>query len=340
LVRERKLRAPKFSKFGESINRLDWLERGQYSLLRIDSQENEMFRKTLLSVLILTLTTLEIATGQNARLQVATSFSILEDLVRNVGQDRVQVRSFVPRNGDSHSFEPGTQDVRTLSQAKLVFINGLGLEAWFEKMLSNTASKTKVITLTDGLKPRQFLEDEQRINDPHMWWDLTRTQAYITRIAKALETADPAGKTSYVSNAKKYNAELIKLDAWAKLEISKIPASKRKLVTNHDALGYFAARYGFKIIGQVIPSLGTEQAPSARELAVLSRTIQREGVKAIFIENTLNPKLAQTLADESGAKVAPALYTDSLGLPGSSGDTFIKAFRYNITTILNALKGG
>jgi ABC-type Zn uptake system ZnuABC Zn-binding protein ZnuA len=297
-----------------------------------------MRRSTVLFVLIFALTMTGIALSQNTRLQIATSFSILEDLVRNVGQDRVQVRSFVPRNGDSHSFEPGTQDVRMLSQAKLVFINGLGLEAWFEKLLSNAASKTSVITLSDGLKQRQFLEDGQRVNDPHMWWDLTRTQAYVTRIAKALETADPVGKTTYVNNAKKYNAELIKLDAWATLEIAKIPVGKRKLVTNHDALGYFAARYGFKIIGQVIPSLGTEQAPSARELAALSRTIQREGVKAIFIENSLNPKLAQTMAAESGVKVAPALYTDSLGNPGSSGDTFIKAFRYNITTIVNALK--
>jgi zinc/manganese transport system substrate-binding protein len=297
-----------------------------------------MPRNTVLFILIFALTMTGIALGQNTRLQIATSFSILEDLVRNIGQDRVQVRSFVPRNGDSHSFEPGTQDVRTLSQAKVVFINGLGLEAWFEKLLSNAASKTSVITLSDGLKPRQFLEDGQRINDPHMWWDLTHTQTYVTRIAKALETADPVGKTLYASNAKKYNSELIKLDAWAKLEISKIAANKRKLVTNHDALGYFAVRYGFKIIGQVIPSLGTEQAPSARELAALSRTIQREGVKAIFIENTLNTKLAQTLAAESGAKVAPALYTDSLGNPGSSGDTFIKAFRYNVQTIVNALK--
>jgi ABC-type Zn uptake system ZnuABC Zn-binding protein ZnuA len=279
-----------------------------------------------------------VSAGQRTQLQVATSFSILEDLVQNVGKDRVQVRSFVPRNGDSHSFEPGTQDARTLSQAKLVFINGLGLEAWFEKLLSNAASKTSVITLSNGLKPRQFLEDGQRINDPHMWWDLTRTQTYVTRIAKALETADPAGKTIYANNAKKYNAELTKLDAWAKLEIAKIPVSNRKLVTNHDALGYFAAHYGFKIIGQIIPSLGTEQAPSARELAALSRTIQREGVKAIFIENTLNPKLAQTLANESGAKLAPALYTDSLGNIGSSGETFVKAFRYNVTTIVNALR--
>ena len=283
--------------------------------------------------------TLSAGMGQNAPLQVATSFSLLEDLVRNVGADRVQVRSFVPRNGDAHSFEPGTQDVKTLSQSKVVFINGLGLEAWFEKLLSNAASNASVIILSDGLKPRQLQEDGQTIDDPHMWWDLTRTQAYVTRIAQALEKADPAGKTIYATNAKKYNAELIKLDAWAKLEVATIPVARRKLVTNHDALGYFAARYGFKIIGQVIPSLGTEQAPSAKELANLSRTIKSEGITAIFVENTLNSKLAQTLASETGASIAPPLYTDSLGTPGSSGETFIKAFRYNVKTIVKALKG-
>jgi zinc/manganese transport system substrate-binding protein len=295
--------------------------------------------KTLLFAATVVLGAFSAGMGQNAPLQVATSFSVLEDLVRNVGTNRIQARSFVPRNGDAHSFEPGTQDVKALSQSKLVFINGLGLETWFEKLLSNAASNASIITLSDGLKPRQLQEDGQPIDDPHMWWDLTRTQAYVTRIAAAFERADPAGKTVYATNAKKYNAELDKLDAWAKLEVANIPVGNRKLVTNHDSLGYFAARYGFKIIGQVIPSLGTEQAPSARALATLNRTIQREGVKAIFIENTLNPKLAQTLAEETGAKLAPALYTDSLGTPGSSGDTFVKAFRYNVTTIVNALKG-
>jgi zinc/manganese transport system substrate-binding protein len=295
---------------------------------------HKIFPLLLISALIMFST----AAGQNTRLQIVTSFSLLEDLVKNVGTDRVQVRSFVPRNGDPHSFEPGTRDVKTLAQAKVVFINGLGLEAWFEKLLSNAASNTKVVTLSEGLKTRSFQEDGQTVTDPHMWWDLTRTQAYVNRIAKALETADPAGKNVYASNAKKYNAELNKLDAWAKLEIAKIPVGKRKLVTNHDALGYFAARYGFVIIGEVIPSLGTEQAPSAKDLATLSRTMRREGVKAIFTENIINPKLAQTLADETGAKVAPPLYTDSLGLPGSSGESFVKAFRYNVTTIVNALK--
>jgi zinc/manganese transport system substrate-binding protein len=294
--------------------------------------------QTLPIIATVALAAIGLSAGQSTRLQVATSFSMLEDLVRNIGSDRIQVRSFVPRNGDAHSFEPGTQDVKTLGQARVVFINGLGLEAWFEKLLSNAASKANVVTLSDGLKPRQLQEDGQTINDPHMWWDLTRTQTYVNRIAKALETADPAGKPVYSTNAKKYNAELAQLDTWAKLEVAKIPVAKRKLVTNHDALGYFAARYGFKIIGQVIPSLGTEQAPSAKELANLSRTIKRESMTAIFTENTINPKLAQTLAEETGAKIAPPLYTDSLGTPGSSGDTFIKAFRYNVTTIVNALK--
>jgi zinc/manganese transport system substrate-binding protein len=295
--------------------------------------------KIFLFVATVMLSAISAGVGQNAPLQVATSFSVIEDLVHNIGTDRIQVRSFVPRNGDAHSFEPGTQDVKTLSQSKVIFINGLGLEAWFEKLLSNAASNASVISLSKDLKPRQLLEDGQTIDDPHMWWDLTRTQTYVTRIAQALEKADPAGKAIYATNAKKYSAELVKLDAWAKLEVATIPVARRKLVTNHDSLGYFAARYGLSIIGQVIPSLGTEQAPSAKELANLSRTIKREGVNAIFVENTLNSKLAQTLAAETSASIAPPLYTDSLGLPGSSGETFIKAFRYNVTTIVKALKG-
>jgi zinc/manganese transport system substrate-binding protein len=297
-----------------------------------------MQRNTVLYMLIFALTMTGIALGQSKRLQIVTSFSLLEDLVRNVGSDRVQVRSFVPINGDPHTFEPGTRDVKTLADAKAVFINGLGLEVWFEKLLSNAASNSNVVTLSDGLKTRSIQEDGQTVTDPHLWWDLSHTQAYVTRIAKTLEAADPNGKSVYAANAKRYNSELAKLDAWAKLEIAKIPASKRKLVTNHDALGYFAARYGLRIIGEVIPSLGTEQAPSAKDLAALSRTMKREGVKAIFTENIINPKLAQTLAAEAGAKVAPPLYTDSLGNPGSSGETFLKAFRYNVTTIVNALK--
>jgi zinc/manganese transport system substrate-binding protein/manganese/iron transport system substrate-binding protein len=171
-----------------------------------------------------------------------------------------------------------------------------------------------------------------------MWWNPTNTIAYVRKIQAALEKTDPAGTNLYKTNADRYARELANLDAWAKTQVAQIPKANRKLVTNHDALGYFAARYGFKVIGNVIPSLGTEREPSAKETASLVKAIRREKVKAIFTENTVSARLAETVARETGAKIAPPLYTDALGAPGSSGDTFLKAFRYNVTTIVNALR--
>ena len=275
----------------------------------------------------------------HAQLQVATSFSILEDIVKNIGGSRVQITNFVPRNGDAHTYQPSTQDVKNLSKAKLVFVNGRGLESWFTKLLGNAASKATVVTVSDGLTARKIeVGEETGETDPHMWWNLQNTIQYAKNIRDALMKADPASKAVYAQNADKYTRDLANLDAWAKLEVRKIPAQNRKLVTNHDALGYFAARYGFTVLGNVIPSFGTESEPSAKETAALIDNIRRNNVKAIFTENIIPPKLAAQVASETGAKVAPPLYTDALGEIGSSGDTFLKAFRHNVTTIVAALK--
>ncbi len=268
-------------------------------------------------------------------LQVATSFSILEDLVKNVGGNRVKIKNFVPRNGDTHSYQASAQDIKTLNTSKLVFINGLGLEAWFSKLLQNANRNTTIIELSKNLTSRELAQNEP---DPHMWWNPNKTIQYVKQIQDALIKADNQGKDLYTSNAKKYIQQLKDLDTWAKLEIQKIPTSSRKIVTNHDALGYLADHYGFKVIGTVIPGGSTERAPSAKETAKLIELIRREKVKAIFTENTVNTKLAQTIARETNAKIAPALYTDSLGVLGSSGDTYLKAFRYNINTIVIALQ--
>lgn len=279
-------------------------------------------------------------------LKVATSFSIIEDLVKNVGGSRVSITNFVPRDGDTHTYQPGTQDVKNLADARLVFVNGLGLENWFSPLLKSAASKARVVTLSDGLKPRK-LEDTQQGEvhkdehgefDPHLWWNPVNTIAYVRTIQIALSDADPAGAASFKTNADRYARTLADLDAWAKTQVARLPAASRKLVTNHDALGYFAARYGFRVIGNVIPGYGTEREPSAQETARLITAIRRERVKAIFTENTLNARLAQTISSETGAKIAQPLYTDALGPVGSAGDTFLKAFRYNVTTIVNALR--
>ncbi len=274
-----------------------------------------------------------------APIKVVTSFSILEDIVQNVGGKLVSITNFVPRNGDAHSYQPSTQDVRALGDAQIVFMNGLGLEGWFEKLAKNAASKASIVTLSSGLKTQKIsVGDETGDTDPHLWWNLQNAIAYTKKIAASLENADAKNSSMYQKNASGYIKALSKLDAWAKLEVQKITVQNRVLVTNHDALGYFASRYGFKILGTVIPSGGTEREPSAKEIARLIDTIKANKVRAIFTENTINPRLANAISSDTGVKIAPPLYTDSLGVKGSSGESFIKAFQYNLTTIVNALK--
>ncbi len=291
-----------------------------------------------MKILIITLTLIS-GSAIAAPIKVVTSFSMLEDLVQNLGGKLVSLTNFVPRNGDAHSYQPSTQDVRALGDAKIVFMNGLGLEGWFEKLAQNAASQAEIVTLSSGIKTQNISVGEQTgETDPHLWWNLQNAIAYTKKIALTLENADPKNLSAYQKNASSYIKTLSKLDAWAKLEVQKIPSNNRVLVTNHDALGYFATRYGFKILGTVIPSGGTEREPSAKEIAKLIDAIKANNIRAIFIENTLNPKLANTISSDTGVKIAPPLYTDSLGAIGSSGESFIKAFRYNVNTIVNALK--
>ncbi len=286
--------------------------------------------------------------AQAQDIKIVTSFSILEDLVKNVGGARVSINNFVPRNGDTHAYQPSARDVKTLVEARLVFVNGLGLEEWFEKLAKNAGGKARIVTLSEGLQPLKLQEASEHVGenheeenefDPHMWWNPINTVAYVNRIRDALIKVDPSGKSVYSSNAAKYSRQVADLDVWAKNQVAKIPVVNRKLVTNHDALGYLASRYGFQILGNIIPSIGgTQREPSAKESADLIRNIKRNNVKAIFTENTVSAKLAQTIAKETGAKIAPALYTDALSEINSAGDTYLKAFKHNIITIVAALR--
>jgi ABC-type Zn uptake system ZnuABC Zn-binding protein ZnuA len=270
-----------------------------------------------------------------AALPVVASTSIIADLVKNVGGSRVSLTTLVPRNADTHDFQPSTGDARAVSRARIVFLNGLGLEGWLDDTFRNSASQsTRFIELGKGIKPLVV----DGAPDPHTWWDLRNTRNYVKQAAQALSQADPAGTATYRTNAAVYDKALAELDAWASKQFATVPAAKRKFVTNHESLGYLAGRYGLKVVGTVIPGIGTEREPSARELAALSDLVKREKVSVIFTENTLAPRLADTIADATGAKIAPPLYTDSLGSLGSPGDSFVKAFRYNVTTMVGALR--
>ncbi|ANE44350.1 metal ABC transporter solute-binding protein, Zn/Mn family [Deinococcus puniceus] len=302
---------------------------------------------------LLTAGLLALGTAQAAPLPVSATTTILADFVRVVGGNRVAVNVIVPAGGDTHTFQPSTAVIRGLAGSRALFVNGAGLEPWLPK-LTASAPGVRVVTLTKGLKLREGAEEEHEGEehageaehageeygafDPHAWWDAGLVAGYVRNVQVALTALDPAGKAVYTNNAAAYLKQLNAADAYAKAQFAKIPAARRTIVTNHDALGYLAARYGLKIVGAVIPGLSTEREPSARELAGLAQTVKKSGVRVIFTENTVNARLAQTLARETGAVIAPPLYTDALGPKGSVGDSYLKALRFNVDTMVKALK--
>jgi ABC-type Zn uptake system ZnuABC Zn-binding protein ZnuA len=278
-----------------------------------------------------------------AVVQVAASTSVIADFVGAVGGGRIHLVTLVPANADTHSYQPSTREVQKLAQARALFINGANLEPWLPKLIGS-APGVKVITLSKGVKLRKASELEaeglqaEGAYDPHTWWNPLNVAVYIKTIQGELTRLDPAGKTVYAVNAAAYQKQLSALDSFAKTQFASIPAAGRKLVTNHDALGYLAQRYGFTVVGQVIGGLSTEREPSAQELARLVRGVKASGAKAIFTENTVNARLAQALSSETGVKIAPPLYTDALGGPGSDGGSYLKMFRHNVNVIVAALK--
>lgn len=293
-----------------------------------------------------------LGTASAAPLPVSATTTIVADFVKAVGGKRVSVNVIVPAGGDTHSFQPTTAAIRGLSGSRALFANGAGLEPWLPR-LQAAAPRVRVTELTKGLKLHEADHghdgeghgeqegaghDEHGALDPHAWWDPGLAAGYVRNVQGALTRLDPAGKVSYANNAAAYLGQLQALDAYARKQFARVPAPRRRFVTNHDSLHYLAERYGLTVIGAVIPGGGTEREPSARELATLVQAVKKNGVRVIFTENTVNARLAQTLARETGAKVAPPLYTDALGPRASAGETYLKAFRSNVDTMVRALK--
>jgi zinc/manganese transport system substrate-binding protein len=272
------------------------------------------------------------------KVNVIATISIIGDVVKNVAGNEVNLVVLVGPNGDAHEYEPIPADSMNIAHADIIFENGLYLEHWLDKLYAASGSKAKRIIVSQGVSPRIF-EDNPSETDPHAWQDVTNVILYTQNVRDALVAIDPTNKDKYTVNANDYIQKLQALDAWVKEQIATIPVEKRKLVTNHDALGYFAKRYGFKVIGAVIPSATTEAAdPSAKETADLLNIIKSNGVHAIFSENMANPKLAQTLSKEAGVQVGPELYTDALGPVGSEGETYLKMIKYNVGVFQKYLK--
>lgn len=271
-------------------------------------------------------------------LTVAATTGIVADLVRQVGGQRVEVITILPANADPHDFEPAPEDVVAIEDADIVVTYGLHLDEWAEDLVSNSGSDAPVLVMTRGVQTLTSGEEEFEEGDPHAWFDPTRVQIMVDNLAADLTEVDPGGAATYEARADIYKRHLAALDAAIQERVAAIPIERRKLVTNHDALGYFAERYGFEVVGTVIPSLDTRAEASARDVAELVDLIEREGVPAIFAENTTSPNLAEELAAQAGVTIVDDLYTDSLGEPGSGADTYLGLMQTDAVLIVNALR--
>ena len=272
------------------------------------------------------------------KLQVVATFSVVADLVRNVGGDPAEVTTLVGPGRDTHTFEPSPAEARALSAATLIFEDGLGFETWLDDLYQASGSRATRVVVTDGIEPRTATEgDEAGQPDPHVWHSVPNAVQMVKNIREALAEADPANAAAYQANADQYIGELQALDAWVFEQVRSLPGDRRKLVTTHDTFGYFAARYGFEVVGAVLPTSTEGASPSAKELAALVEAVKAQGVPAVFAENVSSNTLLNQVAAEAGVNVVASLYTDALGPPGSEGDTYVKMMRYNVTTVVNAL---
>jgi ABC-type Zn uptake system ZnuABC Zn-binding protein ZnuA len=267
---------------------------------------------------------------------VATTVQITA-LAREVGGGMIQLKGLVPAGADPHEFEPVASDLVALEGADLILRHGIGLDDWLDRTLK-AGKKAKLVTVTAGVRLRRGEEDGKPVDDPHVWHDPANAKKMVDNIAAALDRADPGHKPTYDANAAAYKKKLDVAAAQVRTILNEIPPANRKLVTNHDALGYFAQAFGLKIVGAVIPAVSTQAEPSAADTAALLDTIKREKVKAIFAESNVNPKLAATLAKEAGVKIIEDLYGDSLGQPGSGAETLDGMWLANARKIADALK--
>ena len=272
------------------------------------------------------------------RVKVVATFSILGDLVRNVGGDRVEVATLVGPNSDAHVFSPTPGDARTLGAATVVFVNGLGLEGWMTRLVQASGSKAPTVVASRGIKPRKMEDEHQHghlVTDPHAWQSIANAKIYVANIREALSKVDPAGQSVYQANAKAYLLKLDALEKEVKAAIAKIPADRRRIITTHDAFGYFADSYGMEFISP--EGVSTDAEPSAKDVAKIIAQVRKQKIPAVFMENISDPRLMQQIAKETGAKIGGTLYSDALSDKGGPAGSYIDMMRNNIRELSRAL---
>ncbi|QOZ55301.1 metal ABC transporter substrate-binding protein [Bradyrhizobium sp. CCBAU 53338] len=284
-------------------------------------------RRILLCLLLVIASPLHAA----ERLNVVASFSILGDFVRNVGGDRVNVTILVGPDSDVHVYTPAPSDAKRIAEAKLVVVNGLGLEGWLPRLVQSSGSKAQVVTASAGIAPLKL----GSAADPHAWQSIPNAKIYVTDVANALAATDPDDADFFRTQAKTYQERLEALDREVRDAVAKIPPERRKVISTHDAFGYFAAEYGIQFIAPL--GVSTETEPSARDIAAIIGQIKAQRIPAVFLENISDDRLIRQIAAESGAKVGGTLISD--GLTGEKGPapTYIDMVRHNIKALTSAL---
>ena len=277
---------------------------------------------------------------ERAPVPVVATFSVLGDFVRNVGGDRIRLTTLVGPDGDGHVYAPTPADARRLAEAKVVIANGLGYEGWIGRLVKSSGTKATLVEAAKGIAP---LKGEggghpghgHAAVDPHAWQSVPNAKVYVAAIRDSLAAADPAGKENYEANAAAYGAKLDALDAEVRAAVARIPADRRRVITSHDAFGYFEKAYGLDFVAP--QGVSTEAEASAKDVARIIGQIKRERIGAVFLENVSDPRLVERIARETGAKVGPTIYSDALSGPDGPAPTYIEMIRHNMGAIAAAL---
>ena len=281
------------------------------------------------------------ATAQDTtKVSAAATFSILGDVVRNVGGERVEVVTLVGPDGDVHVYSPTPGDAKKLAAARIVFVNGLGLEGWVTRLVKASGTRAPIVTVTNGIAARK-MEDESEpgrlMIDPHAWQSVANAKIYVANIRDGLAAIDPAGKATYDANAAAYLGKLDQLEKEVHAAIAVIPAERRRVITTHDSLGYFGDAYGLKFISP--ERVSTDSEASAKDVAKIITQIRREKIPAVFLENITDPRLMNEIARETGAAIGGTLYSDALSPPSGPAASYLEMMRHNARELTKALAG-
>lgn len=282
--------------------------------------------------------------GEGGRLRVVASFSILADMAREVGGDRVEVASLVGPEADAHGYAPSPGDGKRLAQADIVIVNGLGFEGWLDRLVRASGTKAPVVVASKGVRPLDAPEEHGHDGhghahgpDPHAWQSVANAKIYAANIRDGLIKVDPANAADYARQADAYLAKLDALDTEVRAALAAIPEGNRRIITTHDAFGYFAAAYGMTFIAP--QGVSTESEASPRDVAALIRQIKREHIPAVFVETITDPRLMEQVTRESGARIGGRIHSDALSAPGGPAASYIEMMRANAKAFGEALKG-